>query len=194
MRKFRTQTGSLTLGGESRSLRARHRGTGMWGWLPAQEPCFSNWTEQLGCEYPPFVVLPDGSFHGRVQPAWGEEALESWGACLFPFRLVSGIWGVGVRPGGTHAPLQPVLEGAFSKGGQGWPELETKVAGREDKRPSGRQVSAAVVMDPSLHLQAAPPASCLPQMAIRQASRWLIWPETHDSQSSPTGENAQKET
>ena len=65
-------------------------------------------------------------------PAWGEEVLESWGACLFPFRLVSGTWGVGVRQGGTRAPLQPVL-GAFSKGGQGWPELEPKIPGSESE-------------------------------------------------------------
>lgn len=129
--------------------RARRRGTGHVREASHEEPCFSNWQKQLGCEYPPFgwccqtALSMEGS-----SPAWGEEALESWEACLFPFRLASGTWGVGVRPRGTHAPLQPVLEGAFSKGGQGWPELETKVAGREDKRPSWRQVSAAAEMGP----------------------------------------------
>lgn len=52
-----------------------------------------------------------------------------------------------------------VLEGAFSKGGQGWPELETKVAGREDKRPSWRQVSRAVEMGPCCVLSGC--SSCL---------------------------------
>ena len=113
-------------------------------------------------------------------PAWGEEALESRGACLFPFTLVSGTWGVGVRSGGTHAPLQPVLEGGFSKGGQGWPELETKVPGKEDKRPVWRQVSVAVVMCPLApssgrsycHMSSPDDHSTSFQVT-------LIWPETH---------------
>ena len=88
------------------------------------------------CEYPPFLVLPDRSFRVRVQcPAVGRGSSGKSGEhSCFPFRLVFGTWGVGVRSGGTCPTLQSVLEGAFSKGGWGWPGLETKVPGREDKR------------------------------------------------------------
>ena len=170
MWNFRTQTRSLTLGGESGSPSEPGTGrTGMRGWVPVIGQ--NNWIVNI---HPSWCSQMAPSMEGS-SPAWGEEVLESWRACLFPFRLVSGTWGVGVRPGGTRAPLQPVL-GAFSKGGQGWPELEPKVPGSECEVVQ----SCLTLCDP---VDCSPPGSSV--HGILQArelegktegqSGWLLW-------------------
>lgn len=72
---------------------------------------------------------------------------------------------------------------------------------RDQGRWEGRQKAeleaglGAGEMGPLLRLQAVPPASCLPPEGHSRSFQVpLTWPETHDSQSSPTGGNAQKET
>ena len=59
-------------------------------WVPTQEPCFNYWTEQLYCEYPPFLELPDGSFHGGVQPSLGRGSSGKLGSMLTP--IYTGLW------------------------------------------------------------------------------------------------------
>ena len=147
-------------------------------WVPTQEPCFNYWTEQLYCEYPPFLELPDGSFHGRVQPSLGRGSSGKLGSMLTP--IYTGLWDL--RGGSPFrrdtCPFTASLRRRLL-------QRRARMARVRDQspwkgRPVWRQVSVAAVMCPLAsssgrsycHMSSPDDHSTSFQVT-------LIWPETH---------------
>ena len=122
---FGTETRNLNFDGESGSPSEPSAGrTGMWGTVPMEEPCFTNWTEHrhgIMNSLPSLCAQVAPSMDGSKFPAVGRGKVRR--AFSFPIQLVSGTSEVG---GGSGRTLLH-----FSKGGCRWLGLETEVPGRE---------------------------------------------------------------